>query len=345
MPKVSIIIPIYNVEKYLDKCVQSVKKQTLQDIEIILVDDESPDNCPQICDDYAKQDSRIKVIHKKNGGLGFARNSGLEVATGEYVTFLDSDDFVELFTYEHLLKLCTQHNLDVIYYKFERFSDEKKVFSKGPICEVIEYQDETIKELMLDIIASEPTAKVERIVQCSSCTAMYKLDIIKKNNVKFHSERELISEDMIFNLDFLKCAKKVAFNNGKYYHYRVNPTSLTNTVRTDRIEKNYILYKYIKDNITSWGLDQQIGNERNARLFIGYSRTAVTLYLQSKATFKEKREWLKEECKRSIWKELKTSYKWEKLPTYQRAFFKLCTQGRTLPLLLFCKIKNILKCR
>ena len=100
MAKVSIIIPVYNVEKYLDKCIQSAINQTLQDIEIILVDDESPDNCPQMCDDYAKRDGRIKVVHKKNGGLGFARNSGLEIATGEYVTFLDSDDFVDLDTYE-----------------------------------------------------------------------------------------------------------------------------------------------------------------------------------------------------------------------------------------------------
>ena len=84
-PKISIIVPIYNVEAYLDRCMQSLIMQTLREIEIIMVDDESPDNCPTICDNYAKQDSRIKVIHKKNGGLGFARNSGLEIATGKYI--------------------------------------------------------------------------------------------------------------------------------------------------------------------------------------------------------------------------------------------------------------------
>ena len=114
MVKVSIIIPVYNVEKYIDKCVQSARNQTMQDIEIILVDDESPDGCPQICNDYAKNDSRIKVVHKKNGGLGFARNSGLEVATGKYVTFLDSDDFVDLHTYEHLYGIATKNNLDAL---------------------------------------------------------------------------------------------------------------------------------------------------------------------------------------------------------------------------------------
>lgn len=89
-PKVSIIVPIYNVEKYLDRCMESLLNQTLEDIEIIMVDDGSPDNCPKMCDEYAKKDARIKVVHKKNGGLADARNAGLDVATGKYVAFVDS---------------------------------------------------------------------------------------------------------------------------------------------------------------------------------------------------------------------------------------------------------------
>ena len=91
---VSIIIPIYNVEKYSDECITSVINQTYKNIEIILVDDGSPDNCGKICDNYALKDKRIKVIHEKNGGLSFARNTGLNIATGEYVYFLDSDDYL-----------------------------------------------------------------------------------------------------------------------------------------------------------------------------------------------------------------------------------------------------------
>lgn len=102
MPKVSIIVPCWGVEKYLDKCVESLVYQTLSDIEIILVDDESPDRVPEMCDEWAKKDGRIKVVHKKNAGLGMACNSGLDVATGEYVAFCDSDDWVELNTYEAL---------------------------------------------------------------------------------------------------------------------------------------------------------------------------------------------------------------------------------------------------
>ena len=100
MAKVSVIIPIYKVEKYLSRCLDSVVNQTLEDIEIVLVDDGSPDSCPEICDRYAKKDSRIKVIHKKNEGLGYARNSGMLIATGEYIAFLDSDDYVSKDMYE-----------------------------------------------------------------------------------------------------------------------------------------------------------------------------------------------------------------------------------------------------
>ena len=118
MAKVSVIVPVYNVEKYLDRCMQSLLNQTLKDIEIIMVDDGSPDNCPKMCDDYAKQDSRVKVIHKKNAGLGLARNSGLEVATGEYVAFVDSDDFTDVDAYRSLYENAQKRNADVVYAGF-----------------------------------------------------------------------------------------------------------------------------------------------------------------------------------------------------------------------------------
>lgn len=342
MPKVSIIIPIYNVEKYLDKCVQSVKKQTLQDIEIILVDDESPDNCPQICDDYEKQDSRIKVVHKKNGGLGFARNSGLEIATGEYVTFLDSDDFVDVFTYEHLYNLIKLYNLDALYYKFIRFSDENNVLIKEPVNEIVEYKDNAIKDLMLDIIASEPTAKVERKVQCSSCTAIYKLEIIRNNNVYFHSERELISEDMVFNLDFLKYSQKVGYNDGEHYHYRVNPTSLTSTVRIDRIDKHAQLYHYITEKLSYWELDINNGRLRAKRLFIGCSRSSICQIMLSRKLNKQKKMIFKELVTNKIWREVAHDYPINSLPLYQKMFYYGCLTNNYYLVKSLCLIKKLL---
>lgn len=101
-PLISVIVPIYNVEKYLARCVDSIVNQTYKNLEIILVDDGSPDLCPQMCDDYAEKDSRIKVVHKKNGGLSDARNAGMAVSTGEYISFIDSDDYVS----DDFLNVC-----------------------------------------------------------------------------------------------------------------------------------------------------------------------------------------------------------------------------------------------
>ena len=136
MPLISVIVPIYNVEKYLDRCVDSIINQTYKSLEIILVDDGSPDNCPQMCDDYAKKDSKIKVVHKENGGLSDARNVGMKVATGEYVSFIDSDDYISLDFYETLLQTMIDNDSDIVecsvvkFYeneKFDEYSDDLKV--------------------------------------------------------------------------------------------------------------------------------------------------------------------------------------------------------------------------
>lgn len=111
---ISIIIPIYKVEQYLDECVTSIINQTYKDLEIILVDDGSPDSCPQMCDEWAKKDACIKVVHKKNGGLSSARNAGLKVATGEYIGFVDSDDYVDGSMYEDLMQVMNQNEKTMV---------------------------------------------------------------------------------------------------------------------------------------------------------------------------------------------------------------------------------------
>lgn len=113
-PKISIIVPCYNVEKYLERCLLSLVNQSLKDIEIILIDDGSLDNCPQLCDEWREKDSRVKVIHKPNGGLGYARNSGLEIAQGEYIAFVDSDDYVDTCMYEQLYNSTDKGKHDAV---------------------------------------------------------------------------------------------------------------------------------------------------------------------------------------------------------------------------------------
>ena len=119
MPLVSVVVPIYNVELYLKECVDSILSQTYKNIEVILVDDESPDLCGKICDDYVAMDGRIKVVHKKNGGLSDARNAGMKVATGDLITFVDSDDYISKDFVKILFEAMSENNSDIAIAKYE----------------------------------------------------------------------------------------------------------------------------------------------------------------------------------------------------------------------------------
>lgn len=314
-PKVSVIVPVYCVEQYLDRCVSSLLNQTLKDIEIILIDDESPDNCPQLCDEYANEDYRIKVVHKKNGGLGFARNSGLEVSTGEYVAFLDSDDFVDIDTYEWLYKNATKYNLDAIFYKYAMFSDAKDINERKNIegLNILSGEKVTL-HLSMEMIGSLPSEKKDRNVEMSSCTAFYKKSIINSNQICFHSERELISEDLIFNLDFLQKAQRVAFSQQCFYHYFVNTSSLTHQVRLDRVEKNIILYNYLSLRLAKMNNISDMDRLRPMRMLIGYCRSSILQVLKSNLSKREKVAWIRKVCSNPIWKEIYSVYPVKKMP-------------------------------
>lgn len=134
MPKISVIVPIYKNEKFLKKCIESIINQTYSNLEILLIDDGSPDNCGNICDEYAEKDSRIKVIHKENGGVSSARNIGLDIATGEYIAFVDSNDYIDSTMYENLISIALDNNADIIDsgYRFYRPWKNTNKILEGP---------------------------------------------------------------------------------------------------------------------------------------------------------------------------------------------------------------------
>lgn len=150
--KISVIIPIYKVEEYLNRCVESVVNQSYQNMEIILVDDGSPDNCPKMCDDWAEKDNRIKVIHKENGGLSDARNAGLKVAMGEYISFVDSDDWIAKDFYEFLIRVLTENSADIAECGVYLVNDKKEVLQKRGIKEEVLTLNriEALKRLLLE---------------------------------------------------------------------------------------------------------------------------------------------------------------------------------------------------
>ena len=265
MVKVSIIVPCFKVEKYIDRCMESIVSQTLKDIEIILVDDLSPDSTPGKCDEWAKKDSRIIVIHKKeNEGLGFARNTGLQYAHGEYVAFLDSDDWFERDMMERLYNECIKENLDVIYSEFN--VDEYPGYRVVLRPEHLYVGKDEIEQLMLDIVGAEPSYISGVKFQCSACKGLYRKKLIDKYQLHFLSEREYISEDSLFNLNVLYFAEKVKTVPWQFYHYCLNNASLTHTYRPDRWEKLLKMLDVMEASV-------KISNKKELQLRL--TRTAI----------------------------------------------------------------------
>lgn len=319
-PAVSIVVPIYNVEKYLDRCMKSLINQTLKNIEIIMVDDGSPDNCPDICDSYFAIDNRVKVVHKQNAGLGMARNTGIDLATGEYIAFVDSDDFVELNMYEKLYEVAKKETADVVI--SGGFIDERKdgTTHVNNIMNSIDIFEGNTKQLALEMLGSKPEFRRDYIYEPSSCKGIYKLSIVNDNNIRFHSERELISEDYVFHLDLFQVTKKAICIPECYYHYCQNETSLTKIYREDRFLRNVQFYKYITKRL----LDLQYSREDLQyanRILLAWARVAIS---QISAHYMWHESSLRNEilaiCTNEELQEVLEHYPIHRLPLKQRLF-------------------------
>lgn len=333
--KVSIIVPIYNTEKYIDRAMNSILNQTLKEIEIVLVDDESPDKCPQICDEYAKKDSRIKVIHKKNEGLGYARNSGLNLATGEYVMFLDSDDHIKLDACEKLYNIACEHNADVVAGGF--ITEVKKgTWVEYRKKEIEKYKDKEIKEYILDMIASAPKIKAERLHPVSVCLLCIKKKIIDDNNLKFKSEREVASEDTLFKINLLNCIKVLVETPYNFYYYHLNGNSLTHTFKMQDFERLYPL----RNNLIKYTGNDNRAIQRINRFIISDVRMQILRLVTSDR--KDKIKVLKLMVNDNIWNELK-SYDSKNFSIYPRLFYKLCLSKKTYLLYILSLVISFIK--
>ena len=233
---ITIIVPVYNVEKYIRECIDSLLNQTYKNLEIILVDDGSKDKSGEICENYANADSRVKVIHKENEGLGFARNTGLTVAQGKFVTFIDSDDVADADLVERLLKGITDSKCDTCLGGFKRISEN------GTTSFVEQYDialftgAEVYNELFARMLGSAPDK--HDAIRMSVWNVMYSMDIIRKYKIKFPSERKFISEDIIWDSEYYKYAKQVKVIDSTAYNYRITPGSLTQKYKPDMLKKN-----------------------------------------------------------------------------------------------------------
>ena len=328
-PKVSIVVPIYNVEKYFSRCMDSLLSQTLTDIEFILVDDVSPDHCPSMCDEYAQQDNRVKVIHKKkNEGFGFARNTGLEIANGEYITFVDSDDYVMPDAYRKLYSLAMDKRVDVVYFSYQRFDDQDNRWIEVNVLKERQFQTaQEIRKLVLDMIANPPDAVNDGDFPAAAAwNSFYRMDVIKRNGLQFKSERALIGEDLFFNIDFLFHSESVLTIPDTFYNYRDNSASFTRAVGADRITKTYLFYQHLLEVLRTNNFGME-GYYRSTRRFIGNSRLNICQYVQSSLPRSEKMRWLKETVNQPFWKDVALSYPYKQMPLKYAFHFYLLQKG------------------
>jgi glycosyltransferase involved in cell wall biosynthesis len=251
-PKVSIIVPVYNVEKYLERCINSLKNQSLEEIEIILVDDSSSDSSLQICSEAAKEDLRIKVIHKENEGAGKARNAALRVATGKYIGFVDSDDFVEKDMFKTLYEKAEKYNSDlvmsgVLFVDGNMFSEEGECIRKTYFDEDTHFEtEEDLKRLRMGIVGATPLDADDSKYGMSIWKNLFRHEIIKKNKIVFESEREMLSEDALFMIDYISCIKKATGINEAFYNYCRNEDSISKSYKKDRFEKSLVFVNEVE---------------------------------------------------------------------------------------------------
>lgn len=241
---ISIIIPIYNVEKYMHRCVDSIINQSYKNLEIILVDDGSPDSCGSICDDYVRQDARIKVIHKKNEGLGLARNAGLDCASGKYVTFVDSDDYIGIEHIETMYKNIKKSATDTCMAGHTKVYKDKQI-EHANVCAGKVFKDKVKEHILYRMCGADVHGN--DYIEMSVCMVLLSNEIIQNNHLRFVSEREYVSEDLVFDFEYYPLSKGVCILDLTDYYYCDNEGSLTTKYREDRFESQIKLYKLLID--------------------------------------------------------------------------------------------------
>lgn len=286
-PLISVIVPVYNVEKYLDRCIESIVNQTYKNLEIILVDDGSPDNSLKMCDDWAKKDKRIKVIHKKNSGVSSARNAGMNKSKGEWITFVDADDYIEPTYVEDMLNKANETNSKYICCGYN------KIYSNN-----------------LESINSAGTTKVlnskEYIISLLNVQNGYgfvHMKLINKdiiNSVRFN-ETLTVGEDALFNIELCKKIDKVVIYNKTLYNYRVNIDSVVR-----RYDDNYVnkytdsmktMTKYINSNYKN-----DVGVKLNLSNYIVYHLMLICVNYCYNPKNDNKYASLKEVCEMEMYK-------------------------------------------
>ncbi len=280
MHKISVIIPVYNVEEYLRQCLDSIVSQTYNNLEIIIINDKSPDNSQKIIDEYAAKDSRIKpIFHKINKGLGGARNTGISVATGDYISFIDSDDYIALNTYEILSQEIEKNNSDIINFgRTDKYPNEEKIWKPAYNKQIYYSGWEDIKD-----------ATLKNKFNPICCTSIYKKNLIIDNNIVF--PEKLLFEDFFFSFQTKTLAGKISYiDNPLYYWRKEREGSITYTVNSRDIEVCKSL-QLVEDFLQKHNKTEILNSSEYHLLMYSWSAgTTIYKYLKTKGKKQQKQE-------------------------------------------------------
>ncbi len=287
--KISIIIPIYNAEKYLEKCLDSIVKQTYKNIEIICVNDGSKDNSINILYRYNKMDNRIVLINKENNGLSSARNIGLASATGEFVMFVDSDDWIDIDTCEKCLKIMNKYSVDVVMFsyvrEYENKSNPKIIFNEDIFFDEKDTY-EKIYRRFFGLYKEELAYPQNADAIVTVWGKLYRSKIILDNHIEFIDTKKIgTCEDALFNIEVFKHVKNSYFLNKCFYHYRKDNLSFTSYYRENLNTQWSNLYILMENQIKENNLDSTFNEALSNRIALNMIGLGLNTVYSSKNFF------------------------------------------------------------
>lgn len=342
-PLVSIIVPVFNVEKYLGRCVDSLIRQSLENIEIILVDDGSEDSSPLICEQYCRKDPRVKMLHKDNAGLGMARNTGIEAAEGEFLAFIDSDDYVKAEMFYDLYECAVQNGADaVISGGFFSVKQTGKITIDRETEHQVMYDGNT-RQLALEMMGAPPSSQRDSVYEMSACKGIYRSEVIRSGKIRFLSERTMISEDLVFHFDFFQAAKKAVILPQIYYYYCERPASLSRQYRKDRFLRNLDFYRYMESVLRKYRYEPA-DRLYAQRMLLSRARTTISqIAAQYPLTDRQAKGEIVDVCSAAELQEILHRYPIDRLPYRQKIFSHLMKAGNWFLLYLLSFANSIRK--
>lgn len=287
---ISVVVPVYKAEKYLVQCVNSLMKQTYSMIEIVLVDDGSPDSCPKLCDEFLKKDQRIRVIHKKNEGVAFARRDGVLASTGEYVTFCDADDMFDVFALEKVAKAIYHYSPDIVTFSMTR--DLVRLGEKG----IRSYYDR--KKIVEKIFPYLLEDKNGKYYTPGVCGAVYKRQLYMDNQLAEY--KIVVGEDLACKKAVIFHAQSIFDMEDKLYYYRVNSSSVTESRKAFPWDGPELIAKHITSKIDVDVLDmrEQLNRVITHQLFV----VAKSQFANSDKSYSQIKNDIKKNLQKPIYK-------------------------------------------